>query len=74
MAKEYDKIIFQNGEESRVSCPECGEFLVVRTNHHNGGQFLGCPRYPECTGKAPIPDSWYLRAASAQMLPGLEEI
>lgn len=31
-------------------CPECGETMVVRTNHRYGTTFWGCPKYPECRG------------------------
>lgn len=33
-----------------VSCPRCGNQLVERTNKATGEHFLGCSRYPDCTG------------------------
>jgi hypothetical protein len=32
-------------------CPRCGEAMVLRTAKHGpnpGGQFWGCPKYPQC--------------------------
>lgn len=59
---------FLNGIESNVSCPLCGEKLVVRTNHKTTHQFLGCPRWPECDGKADIPEAWIMRVKGQPQL------
>jgi len=70
-----EKVLFQNGAESQIACPECGPStrLVVRTNRQNQSQFLGCPKWPECNHTRPIPESWRLKAAGAQMLPGMDD-
>lgn len=31
-------------------CPKCGSEMVKRHRHSDGGEFWGCPRYPECDG------------------------
>jgi ssDNA-binding Zn-finger/Zn-ribbon topoisomerase 1 len=38
-------------------CPDCGAWMVIRTNRENGSQFLGCTRYPECKRTEEIPES-----------------
>jgi len=30
------------------TCPQCGQALVVRTNHRTAERFLGCTGYPQC--------------------------
>lgn len=47
--------------ESAVRCPKCGSKLRVRTNRKTTHQFLGCPGYPKCDGKADIPEAWYMK-------------
>jgi len=40
-------------ETSKVSCPQCGSTMVLRTAKvgvHAGNQFWGCERFPECKG------------------------
>lgn len=54
------------------SCPQCGPAtpLIKRTNRHNGSEFLGCTRYPECNHTEEIPEWYRLVDAGHQMLPG----
>ena len=43
--------------ESSPLCPICGAPMVVRTRkkgERQGSQFLGCQRYPDCTGTRPL--------------------
>jgi DNA topoisomerase-1 len=35
-----------------VVCPECGAPMVERTSKY--GRFLGCSKYPACTGKRKV--------------------
>ena len=40
----------------RISCPECGEQMVLRTARRGprpGTSFGGCPRFPYCRGTRP---------------------
>jgi ssDNA-binding Zn-finger/Zn-ribbon topoisomerase 1 len=54
---------YEDGKEAMITCPECGSpKLVVRTNTANGGQFLGCPNWPNCKHTQSIPESWKMRA------------
>lgn len=62
-----------------IKCPNCDEHpdrkhkrhtLVVRTNHENGTQFLGCPNFPDCKHTQEIPEHLRLEAAGAERLPG----
>lgn len=65
-----EKQKWEDGLEAKIICPECGSpVLVVRTNSKNGGQFLGCPRWPECKHSEPIPESWKMRAQGQPELP-----
>lgn len=60
---------FADGTEAKITCPDCGSpILVVRTNNQNGGQFLGCPKWPECKHTQPIPEEWKMRAQGAREL------
>jgi ssDNA-binding Zn-finger/Zn-ribbon topoisomerase 1 len=54
---------FLENTESAVLCPECNppRKLIVKTNQHNGSQFLGCPNYPDCHHTQPIPEEWVMR-------------
>lgn len=36
-------------------CPRCGANLVERTNRQSGEQFLGCSRFPRCSGTRRLP-------------------
>jgi len=56
---------FEENTESDILCPECSppRKLRVKTNRSNGGQFLGCPNFPECRYTREIPEAWKLRAA-----------
>lgn len=64
--------ILREGQLVELSCPEHGSPLLVRRNHLNDSQFLGCPRYPECTYTRSLPTDVILRQQGATMLPGLE--
>ena len=57
-------VVFEDGESGEVECPRCVPRvkMVVRTNRANGGQFLGCPNWPECPETTDIPESWRMRA------------
>lgn len=35
-------------------CPRCGEKMVLRTNKRSSEKFLGCMRYPQCSGTRPL--------------------
>jgi ssDNA-binding Zn-finger/Zn-ribbon topoisomerase 1 len=59
---------FADNLESEVLCPDCRRKLIVKTNHLNEGQFLGCPNYPECRYTQPIPEAWRMRLAGQQEL------
>ena len=56
---------FQDNTETDIFCPHCvpPRKLIVKTNRHNGGQFLGCPNYPQCNFTREIPEAWKMRAA-----------
>jgi len=58
--------------EVSLHCPECGPAhkLIIRTNRENGGQFLGCPRWPDCEYTREIPEDIKMNAAGAERLPG----
>jgi ssDNA-binding Zn-finger/Zn-ribbon topoisomerase 1 len=45
------------------SCPECGvgTLLVIKRNRTTGEEFLGCPRWPNCTYAEPLPETIKLR-------------
>lgn len=47
-----------NNKETDLRCPNCSADtkLIVRTNRHNGSQFLGCPNYPTCRYTREIPE------------------
>ncbi len=49
----------RKGEEADApSCPECGKEMVLRTakrGRNAGGQFWGCPGFPDCRGLVPYP-------------------
>ena len=51
-------------------CPSCGSGakMVVRTNHQNDSQFLGCPNWPECNRTEPIPESIMMQFAGQPRL------
>lgn len=59
---------FENNKPTDIDCPECKDAgrgsvkLIVKTNRQNGGQFLGCPRWPECQHTRAIPEAWIMRA------------
>ena len=55
---------FEENTESDILCPTCvpPRKLVVKTNKLNGGQFLGCPNYPNCNHTRGIPEAWIMRA------------
>jgi DNA topoisomerase-1 len=36
-----------------VKCPSCGSGMVLKRGRF--GEFLGCSRYPDCSGTMPIP-------------------
>jgi ssDNA-binding Zn-finger/Zn-ribbon topoisomerase 1 len=42
--------------------------LVVRENHQNGSQFLGCPNWPNCTYTERIPEELIMRALGQEEL------
>lgn len=56
---------FEENTESDILCPHCNppRKLIVKTNKQNGGQFLGCPNYPNCNHTREIPEAWKMRAA-----------
>jgi hypothetical protein len=40
-----------------VGCPLCNAAMVVRLRGADGRAFLGCTRYPQCSGSWDVPDS-----------------
>jgi hypothetical protein len=36
------------------SCPRCASPMAVRQNSQNGNLFLGCSKFPNCRGTAPM--------------------
>jgi ssDNA-binding Zn-finger/Zn-ribbon topoisomerase 1 len=60
-----------NGKTTRV-CPACGADMVIRVNRTTKERFLACPRYPNCTETAPLPEDVKMREAGAKPLPGME--
>lgn len=50
---------FQNNKPVDLRCPKCSADtrLLIKTNRHTGGQFLGCPNWPECDYTREIPES-----------------
>lgn len=53
---------FVVNSEVNLTCLQCGARLLVKENRYNGTQFLGCPRWPECTYTREIPQSMIMRA------------
>lgn len=53
-------------------CPDCGWDLVLRTNSENGSEFLGCRQWPLCKHTESVPESYRMRLAGAELLPGME--
>jgi ssDNA-binding Zn-finger/Zn-ribbon topoisomerase 1 len=55
----------KNNQEVEIYCPKCRPLvkLIVKTNRHNGNQFLGCPNYPDCDYTRPIPEEIRMRQA-----------
>ncbi|MFW6146271.1 MAG: type I DNA topoisomerase [Planctomycetota bacterium] len=47
-------------EDVTGECPVCGGTMVVKRKGRRA--FLGCTRYPECDGTAPIPEGIHLQA------------
>lgn len=40
-----------------VDCPFCGAAMIVRARGRDGRTFLGCMKYPNCSGTLDIPDA-----------------
>jgi ssDNA-binding Zn-finger/Zn-ribbon topoisomerase 1 len=59
---------FEDGMETELLCEECGAVMVVRTNRQNGGQFLGCRDWPDCTYTRKIPESWIMKRDGQEQL------
>lgn len=63
-------------ERIDVNCPACLDAgfgprpMVIRTNRANGGEFLACSRFPECTHTEKIPAWVEMERAGAERLPG----
>lgn len=55
-----------------ISCADCGQPMVVRTQRETGHEFLGCSTWPQCEHTEPLPEWFRLKRAGAAMLPGLE--
>ena len=53
---------FENNKATDISCPKCGNLLIVKTNRVSEHQFLGCPNWPECDYTRGIPEAWIMRA------------
>jgi ssDNA-binding Zn-finger/Zn-ribbon topoisomerase 1 len=59
---------FEDGMETELTCEECGAVMIVRTNRQNGGQFLGCQNWPDCTSTRKIPESWIMKRDGQEQL------
>lgn len=61
---------FENNREVDLRCPECSADtkLLIKTNTHNGSQFLGCPNYPACRFTREIPESLKMELRGFQRL------
>lgn len=58
------------GERVTKLCPDCGLPMVIRQNSNTLDFFLGCSDYPNCTGTAKIPESWYMEEmGQARLFP-----
>ncbi len=62
-AKENMQNIKRNGLPTSLTCPECGEPLILRSGRY--GLFLGCADYPDCE---------YTRNIRADAAPAAEPI
>jgi ssDNA-binding Zn-finger/Zn-ribbon topoisomerase 1 len=68
----------QNNQPINRYCPDCDAQgltvrLIVKTNTLNGGQFLGCPRFPLCHFTAEIPEDLRMELAGQPRLFATEE-
>lgn len=45
----------KNADFPEIPCPKCGAPMVIRVSRR--GRFMGCSRYPDCTGTQPLPKS-----------------
>lgn len=43
----------EHGDIPEIPCPECGSPMIIRVSRK--GRFLGCSKYPDCTGTKPLP-------------------
>jgi len=60
---------FENNLPTDIPCPKCkGTTLIVKTNHINENQFLGCPNWPDCEYTRQIPEAWKMRAQGQKEL------
>ena len=61
---------FTDNYQSDILCPLCGSgnYLIVRTNRHNGNQFLGCSKWPDCEYTRGIPEEWIMRIQGQRTL------
>lgn len=64
---------FPDGQVTDYPCPDCWRrqvrsFLVVKTAHDTGHQFLGCPTWPMCEFTRDVPERMYAEAAGQQAL------
>jgi ssDNA-binding Zn-finger/Zn-ribbon topoisomerase 1 len=59
---------FEDGMETELFCEDCGAVMIVRTNRNNGGQFLGCQNWPDCTSTRKIPESWIMKHDGQEQL------
>lgn len=46
--------ISENKAISKIACPRCGGAMIKRVNRRSGEWFLGCRRFPGCTGARSI--------------------
>lgn len=57
--QEADRIIAEffrsSGRTTGIGCPACDAAMVVRIRGRDGRPFLGCSRYPSCSGSWDIP-------------------
>ncbi len=49
--KEISKVVIED-KVSDVKCEKCGSMMVIKRGRY--GEFLACPKYPECKNAKPI--------------------
>ncbi|MCG3179375.1 MAG: DNA topoisomerase 1 [Phycisphaerae bacterium] len=53
-------------DEIEMSCPDCGS--PMQAKFARGRSFMGCSRYPDCKGTAPIPEGLAVKRPKAKVI------